>query len=83
MAATDNYTEASTSDAQENLTNVYDNFQLSKFLEERKKKISRISPNILAIHKKTDRVLTNQTAKEKEFYTKRGKYYPNITKEQN
>jgi len=76
MAATDNYTETSTSDTQENPTNVYDNFQLSKFLEERKKKISRISPNILAIHKKTDRVLTNQTAKEKEFYTKRGKYYP-------
>ena len=48
--------------------------QLQEFLEKRSNKLPRVSPAISAIHEKTDRVETDRVAKEKEFYTKRGKY---------
>ena len=48
--------------------------QLQEFLEKRSNKLPRVSPAISAIHENTDRVEKNKVAKEKEFYSKRGKY---------
>ena len=50
--------------------------QLQEFLEKRSNKLPRVSPVISAIHENTDRVEKNKVAKEKEFYTKRGKFIP-------
>ena len=52
------------------------NIQLEEFLEKRKNKLPKVSPYIASIHKNTDRVEKNKVAKEKEFYTKRGKDVP-------
>jgi len=48
--------------------------QLQEFLEKRSNKLPKVSPAISAIHENTDRVEKNKVAKEKEFYSKRGKY---------
>ena len=69
--------EQTTQDSTDNLQSV--NLELKRFLDERKNKLPRVSPNISAIHEKTDRVEKNQVAKEKEFYSKRGKYIPKGT----
>ena len=69
--------EQTTQDSTDNLQSV--NPELKRFLDERKNKLPRVSPNISAIHEKTDRVEKNQVAKEKEFYSKRGKYIPKGT----
>ena len=53
--------------------------QLEQFLEQRRNKLPRISPAISDIHERTDRVEKNKVAKEKEFYSKRGKYIPKGT----
>ena len=66
--------EQTTQDVTENLQSV--NLELKRFLDERNNKLPRVSPNISAIHEKTDRVEKNQVAKEKEFYSKRGKFIP-------
>ena len=66
-----------TQDSTDNLQSV--NLELKRFLDERKNKLPRVSPNISAIHEKTDRVEKNKVAKEKEFYSKRGKYIPKGT----
>ena len=50
--------------------------QLEEFLEKRKNKPSFISPAITDIHERTVRVIKNKVAGEKEFISKRGKYYP-------
>ena len=50
--------------------------QLQEFLEKRSNKLPRVSPAISAIHENTDRVEKNKVAKDKEFYTKRGKFIP-------
>ena len=50
--------------------------QLEEFLEKRKNKLPKVSPYIASIHENTDRVEKNKVAKEKEFYTKRGKDVP-------
>mgnify|MGYP003142047194 CR=1 FL=1 len=50
------------------------NPKLEKLLEDRKKKLNVIAPNIADIHNRTVRVKKNQIAGEKEFYTNRGKY---------
>ena len=69
--------EQTTQDSTDNLQSV--NLELKRFLDERKNKLPRVSPNISAIHEKTDRVEKNQVTKEKEFYSKRGKYIPKGT----
>ena len=69
--------EQTTQDLTENLQSV--NLELKRFLDERNNKLPRVSPNISAIHEKTDRVEKNQVAKEKEFYSKRGKFIPKGT----
>ena len=69
--------EQTTQDSTDNLQSV--NLELKRFLDERNNKLPRVSPNISAIHEKTDRVEKNQVAKEKEFYSKRGKYIPKGT----
>ena len=69
--------EQTTQDSTDNLQSV--NLELKRFLDERNNKLTRVSPNISAIHEKTDRVEKNQVAKEKEFYSKRGKYIPKGT----
>ena len=69
--------EQTTQDSTDNLQSV--NLELKRFLDERKNKLPMVSPNISAIHEKTDRVEKNQVAKEKEFYSKRGKYIPKGT----
>ena len=66
-----------TQDSTDNLQSV--NLELKRFLDERKNKLPKVSPNISAIHEKTDRVEKNKVAKEKEFYSKRGKYIPKGT----
>jgi len=70
-------TTQTTQDSTDNLQSV--NLELKRFLDERKNKLPKVSPNISAIHEKTDRVEKNQVAKEKEFYSKRGKYIPKGT----
>ncbi len=66
--------EQTTQDATSNLQST--NPALEKLLESRKNKLVVTSPQISDIHEKTDRVEKNKVANEKEFYTKRGKYYP-------
>ena len=66
-----------TQDSTDNLQSV--NLELKRFLDERKNKLPKVSPNISAIHEKTDRVEKNKVVKEKEFYSKRGKYIPKGT----
>ena len=50
------------------------NPQLQKILEDRKNKLSVVSPGIADIHNRTVRAEKNLVAGEKEFITKRGKY---------
>jgi len=50
------------------------NPQLQKILDDRKKKLSVVSPGISDIHDRTVRAEKNLVAGEKEFITKRGKY---------
>lgn len=50
------------------------NPQLQKILEDRKNKLSVVSPGIADIHRRTVRAEKNLVAGEKEFITKRGKY---------
>ena len=52
------------------------NLELKRLLDDRKKKLSIISPAIADIHKRTEKVEKNQIAGEKEFITKRGKLFP-------
>jgi len=52
------------------------NLELKRLLEKRANKLPRIAPSVAAIHNKTERVEKDQVAGEKEFYTKRGKYFP-------
>lgn len=66
--------EQTTQDATNSLQSV--NPALERLLESRKNKLVVISPEIADIHERTDRVETKKVANKKEFYTKRGKYYP-------
>ena len=50
------------------------NPQLQKILEDRKNKLSVVSPGTADIHRRTVRAEKNLVAGEKEFITKRGKY---------
>ena len=50
------------------------NPKLQKILEDRKKKLSVITPALSDIHDRTVRAEKNLVAGEKEFITKRGKY---------
>tara|TARA_Y100000389_G_C17357930_1_gene462135 strand:- start:249 stop:1055 length:807 start_codon:yes stop_codon:yes gene_type:complete len=50
------------------------NPQLQKILDDRKKKLSVVSPGISDIHDRTVRAEKNLVAGEKEFVTRRGKY---------
>ena len=52
------------------------NLRLQQILEERKNKLSIISPAIKDIHDRTVRAVKNKVAGEKEFVNKVGKYYP-------
>ena len=52
------------------------NLELRRLLEKRANKLPKIAPSIAAIHNKTERVEKDLVAGEKEFYTKRGKYFP-------
>ena len=52
------------------------NLELKRLLDDRKKKLSIISPAIADIHKRTEKVEKNQIANDKEFITKRGKLFP-------
>ena len=50
------------------------NLRLQQILEERKNKLSIISPAIKDIHDRTVRAVKNKVAGEKEFVNKVGKY---------
>ena len=52
------------------------NLRLQEILQQRKNKLSVVSPAVQDIHNRTVRAIKNKIAGEKEFVNKVGKYYP-------